>query len=124
MYKLKFSFRELSPLILVFLIVGSFLLSVAAFARTIRTDKHVSALASSVQSLTMSVEKLTNDISGKLSAIDAHVSLIEKYAVDNYYWFYDIDTKGRVTISDKKPMSKNESYVHSEGKSNKTKQVQ
>lgn len=124
MNKLKFSFRELSPLILVFLIVGSFVLSVAAFARTIRTDKHVSELAISVRSLTESVEKLTKDISGQLSAIDAHVSLIEKYAVDNYYWFYDIDTKGRVNISDKKPMSKQDSYIHSEGKTNKSKQVQ
>lgn len=82
--KIKMALQAAVPAILILMVVMSFTLSILSYSKSVKTDKNVAAL-------TEEVAKLTNDISLSLDAIEAHVSLIEKYAVENYNNFYGVD---------------------------------
>lgn len=84
---LKLGFKALVPIALVGMLVMSFTLSIVAVSRTVKIEDDVTALQKQVVAL-------QEDISKSLQAIQAHVMLIEKYAVENYNWFYgDIDMR-------------------------------
>ena len=84
---IKLGFKALIPLVLVAMLVMSFTLSIVAVSRTVKIEDDVTALQKQVITL-------QEDISKSLQAIQAHVMLIEKYAVENYNWFYgDIDLR-------------------------------
>ena len=82
--KLKLGLQAVVPIIIIMMVLMSFTLSIVSYSKSVKTDRNVAAL-------TEEVAKLTNDISLSLQAIEAHVSMIEKYAVDNYNFFYGVD---------------------------------
>lgn len=88
--------KALVPVVLVLMIVASFTLSVFAYSRTVKIEQDVTVIQKQMISL-------QQDINKNLEAINAHVMLIEKYAVDNYNWFYgDIDLrKSKITVEPK-----------------------
>uniref|UniRef100_A0AAU8AYP5 Uncharacterized protein n=1 Tax=Dulem virus 229 TaxID=3145706 RepID=A0AAU8AYP5_9VIRU len=72
------------PLILgacALMLCTSFVVSLTSLSIGLRNQKEITQIQSSITQLT----KVLND---RLDAIDAHVSLIEKYAQANYEWFY------------------------------------
>lgn len=93
---IKLGFKALIPIVLVGMLVMSFTLSIVAVSRTVKIEDDVTALQKQVMTL-------QEDISKSLQAIESHVMLIEKYAVENYNWFYgDIDLRrADIKINDK-----------------------
>lgn len=81
--------KRMIPSILIVMIVVSFALSVVSLSRSGRNQKAIAQIQRDVASMSF-------EICNRLDAMDAHISVIEKYAVDTYGWFYGVD---RVTIN-------------------------
>lgn len=95
--KLPLIFNVLIPVVLLFMIVSSFTLSIVSYSRSVKTSKEV-------VELTKLIEQQNKSITNSLNAIEAHVMFIEKYAEKSYVHFYgDV---GRVNVKEKNNSTK------------------
>uniref|UniRef100_A0AAU8B6W0 Uncharacterized protein n=1 Tax=Dulem virus 268 TaxID=3145745 RepID=A0AAU8B6W0_9VIRU len=78
---LKLAFKTAIPIVLVGMILASFVLSCLAVSRSSRTEK-------AVVELQKDMINLSSSINNNLSAIEAHLAVIDKAAGNAYMLFY------------------------------------
>lgn len=86
-------------LVLFITVFSSLLISISAYTKASKNEKNILALQEEV---TMLVKKQTAyqlTIKNKLESMDAHITVIEKYAAANYNFFYGDGVKQKLKNS-------------------------
>ena len=100
MYKLKHIFYNCLPYIPEFLFVSACVLSLvvsfSAYKKASRNERAIVSLQSDVSELVRTTVALQQELSSQVSAIDAHIQIIEKYAAANYNFFYGDGVKQKI----------------------------
>lgn len=78
------------------LCIVSLCASFAALNKAQRNEKGIVALQEDVSKLVKSQILLQEELSQNIEAIDAHISIIEKYAAANYNFFYGDGVKQKI----------------------------
>lgn len=86
----------LPEIFIVSLCIVSLCASFTALNKAQRNEKGIVALQEEVSKLVKSQIHLQEELSRNIEAIDAHISIIEKYAAANYNFFYGDGVKQKI----------------------------